>query len=183
MECTEAEGPGRRFALWTQGCPLRCPGCCNPEMLSFEGGDPWPVERLVRRVHAAPDLEGLTLVGGEPFAQAEACARLATEVRRMGLTVMAFSGYTLEELRASTEVGVAPLLASLDLLVDGRFDRALPEERRRWVGSQNQRVHVLTERYRADDPRFAQPNTCEIKLNREGLRVSGWPGLTGKVIS
>ena len=34
---TEAEGPGRRFALWFQGCPLRCPGCCNPEMLPFEG--------------------------------------------------------------------------------------------------------------------------------------------------
>ena len=35
---TEAEGPGRRFALWVQGCPLRCPGCCNPEMLPFAGG-------------------------------------------------------------------------------------------------------------------------------------------------
>jgi anaerobic ribonucleoside-triphosphate reductase activating protein len=38
VPCTEAEGPGRRFALWFQGCPLRCPGCCNPEMLPFEGG-------------------------------------------------------------------------------------------------------------------------------------------------
>ena len=28
---TEAEGPGKRFAVWFQGCPLRCPGCCNPE--------------------------------------------------------------------------------------------------------------------------------------------------------
>ncbi len=35
---TKAEGPGERFALWFQGCPFRCPGCCNPEMLSFEGG-------------------------------------------------------------------------------------------------------------------------------------------------
>src|ERR1700677_380389 len=34
---TEAEGPGRRFALWFQGCPLRCAGCCNPEMLPFAG--------------------------------------------------------------------------------------------------------------------------------------------------
>ena len=37
---TEAEGPGLRFALWFQGCPLRCPGCCNPEMLPFSGGTP-----------------------------------------------------------------------------------------------------------------------------------------------
>ena len=38
VPCTEAEGPGKRFALWFQGCPLRCPGCCNPEFLPFKGG-------------------------------------------------------------------------------------------------------------------------------------------------
>ena len=30
VRCTEAEGPGKRYALWFQGCPLRCPSCCNP---------------------------------------------------------------------------------------------------------------------------------------------------------
>ena len=36
---TEAEGPGRRWALWVQGCPLRCPGCCNPELLPLRARD------------------------------------------------------------------------------------------------------------------------------------------------
>src|SRR4051812_10819834 len=46
IACTEAEGPGRRFAVWVQGCPLRCPGCCNPEMLPFEGGHEVGVDEL-----------------------------------------------------------------------------------------------------------------------------------------
>ncbi|HEY8504811.1 MAG TPA: 4Fe-4S cluster-binding domain-containing protein, partial [Gemmataceae bacterium] len=41
VACTEAEGPGKRFAVWFQGCPLRCPGCCNPEFLPFKGGEEW----------------------------------------------------------------------------------------------------------------------------------------------
>jgi len=44
VPCTEAEGPGRRFALWFQGCPLRCPGCCNPEFIPFAGGEAKPAE-------------------------------------------------------------------------------------------------------------------------------------------
>src|SRR5262245_31623816 len=70
---TEAEGPGRRFALWFQGCPLRCPGCCNPEMLPFHGGQATPVETVVRQLRTAAgehDLEGVTLLGGEPMSHA-----------------------------------------------------------------------------------------------------------------
>ena len=52
VPATEAEGPGRRFALWFQGCPLRCPGCCNPEFLPFRGGTPMPVAELVAQLQA-----------------------------------------------------------------------------------------------------------------------------------
>src|ERR1700680_524461 len=78
---TEAEGPGRRFALWFQGCPLRCPGCCNPEMLPFEGGQEWTVAALLAEIDGATrehDIEGITLLGGEPLAHAAGAAALAT---------------------------------------------------------------------------------------------------------
>src|SRR5260370_41462111 len=97
---TEAEGPGRRFAVWFQGCPLRCPGCCNPEMLAFEGGTAIPLGDLVGQIEAAArshGVEGITLLGGEPLAHAAVAAALARSVRQRGLTVMIFSGYTLEE--------------------------------------------------------------------------------------
>src|SRR5437764_885400 len=100
---TEAEGPGRRFALWFQGCPLRCPGCCNPEMLPFAGGTEVSAAQVLREVEEAAwahGVEGITLLGGEPLAHAAGAVVLAGGVRDLGLTVMVFSGYTLEEARA-----------------------------------------------------------------------------------
>src|SRR5438105_8205491 len=99
IPCTEAEGPGRRFALWFQGCPLRCPGCCNPEMLPFAGGQQRSVAAIVEEVRAAvrtDAVEGITLLGGEPLAHAAGAAVLARALHNEGLTVMIFSGYTLD---------------------------------------------------------------------------------------
>src|SRR5262245_16524054 len=117
VRCTEAEGPGRRFALWFQGCPLRCPGCCNPEMLPFAGGRRMTVADVLGQVRdAATDgVEGITLLGGEPLAHAAGAAALARGVRRLGLTVMVFSGYTLEEAQRLPDPAVAELLALTDL--------------------------------------------------------------------
>jgi anaerobic ribonucleoside-triphosphate reductase activating protein len=178
VPCTEAEGPGRRFALWLQGCPLRCPGCCNPEMLSFEGSTAIPLDDLVAQIEDAArseSVEGITLLGGEPLAHAAGAAVLAKAVRARGLTVMVFSGYTLEEARRLPDPAVAELLACTDILVDGPYVREQPETRRRWIGSANQRVHFLSDRYRADDPRWLLPNTLEIRLRGSELTVNGFP--------
>ncbi|MBI1914404.1 MAG: 4Fe-4S cluster-binding domain-containing protein [Planctomycetes bacterium] len=90
VPCTEAEGPGRRFALWFQGCPLRCPGCCNPEMLPFEGGEAMTlgeVGDLLRATAEEHVLEGITLLGGEPLAHAAAGTALARAAHALGLYV------------------------------------------------------------------------------------------------
>src|SRR6188474_630611 len=89
--CTEAEGPGVRFALWFQGCPLRCPGCCNPEMLPFEGGTKMTVAAVLEQLDAAArdhGVEGVTLLGGEPLAHAAGGVVLAREAKARGLSVM-----------------------------------------------------------------------------------------------
>src|SRR3954466_8397114 len=112
---TEAEGPGRRFAVWVQGCPMRCPGCCNPSMLRFEGGETMTPEALAARAVAAAEegIVGVSLLGGEPFAQAAGCAAFATTVRAAGLSVMVFTGHTLAELEAMKEAGDAGVGALL----------------------------------------------------------------------
>lgn len=178
VPCTEAEGPGRRFAVWLQGCPLRCPGCCNPEMLSFEGGTAISLGDLIAQIEAAvhtQEVEGVTLLGGEPLAHAAGAAALARAVHQRGLTVMVFSGYTLEEARRLSDSAVAELLAVTDILVDGPYLRDRPETQRRWIGSANQRIHFLSNRYRADDPRWLLPNTLEIRLRGTELTVNGFP--------
>src|SRR5436190_11286216 len=80
---TEAEGPGRRFAVWFQGCPLRCPGCCNPEFIPFHGGTTRTLADLEADILAAEEqgIEGITLLGGEPFAHAPGAAALARFAR------------------------------------------------------------------------------------------------------
>jgi anaerobic ribonucleoside-triphosphate reductase activating protein len=178
VPCTEAEGPGRRFALWFQGCPLRCPGCCNPEMLPFAGGQGWSLGALVDLIRTAAHdhrIEGITLLGGEPFAHAGGAAALAAAVRRQNLSVMVFSGYTLAEIRQLPEPAVRDLLDQTDILVDGPYRRNVPETRRRWIGSGNQQVHFLTDRYRPEDPCWRLPNTLEIRLKDGEFVVNGYP--------
>jgi anaerobic ribonucleoside-triphosphate reductase activating protein len=175
VPCTQAEGPGRRFALWFQGCPLRCPGCCNPEFLPFTGGTPTPLADLIEQLKQSRDeqrVEGITLLGGEPFAHAAGAAAFAQAARDLDLSVMVFTGFTLEELQAKPDPG--PLLARTDILVDGPYLRDQPDRSRRWIGSSNQRIHFLTDRYSFDDE-WRKPNTLEIRVVGGEISVNGFP--------
>jgi anaerobic ribonucleoside-triphosphate reductase activating protein len=169
---TEAEGPGERYALWLQGCPMRCPGCCNQEMLPFAGGSQMSVEEILGEIDG---VEGITLLGGEPFAQAEAAAVLCERVRERALSVMVFSGYTLDEIAELPGPGPGRLLRACDLLVDGRYEATQPEARRRWIGSTNQVMHFLSDRYQPSEPRFTAPNSVELRLQGGELMVNGFP--------
>ena len=176
---TRAEGPGRRWALWVQGCSIRCPGCCNPEMFDDRRGRPVAVDELAARIAEAKahGVEGITVLGGEPFEQAAALAQLADHARALAMTVMVFSGYTLDQLRDRAEAQA--LLARIDLLVDGPYDQTRPEPPppvgRRWIGSANQRMHYLTAAYAAADPQMREANTIELRLSRGALLINGWP--------
>lgn len=86
----------------------------------------------------AGEKEAGQLSGGEPFAQAAGLAELARRARQRRLSVVAFTGYELWELRwpAARE-----LLAEVDILVTGRFIRARRDVSLAWRGSRNQEVY------------------------------------------
>jgi anaerobic ribonucleoside-triphosphate reductase activating protein len=171
---TDAEGPGRRFAVWFQGCPLRCPGCCNPEFLPFHGGIKRPVSDVISEL-AKANVEGISLLGGEPFAHAGPASALARAARERQLSVMVYSGYTLREIQTLKDPATTELLSLTDVLVDGPYLRDHPDQARRWVGSTNQVVHFLTNRYSANDPVWTSPNTLEIRVRGGEIAVNGFP--------
>jgi anaerobic ribonucleoside-triphosphate reductase activating protein len=147
-------------------------------MLPFEGGRSIAIVDVVeqlRRAAAEHGVEGITLLGGEPMAHAAGATALARETKALGLSVMVFSGYTLDEIRNLSDPAVADLLEHTDILVDGPYVRELPETRRRWIGSSNQVIHFLTARYSADDPCWRMRNTVEVRLVDGELSVNGFP--------
>ncbi|MEU9700497.1 4Fe-4S single cluster domain-containing protein [Streptomyces sp. NPDC047981] len=168
-------GPGTRAVIWVQGCPLRCRGCVAAETLPFEGGTTHQVSELAAWLGALPDIEGVTLSGGEPFSQAAALASLLDHVRarRPEFTAMAYSGFRHEALRRGGPDRLA-LLRRLDLLVDGPY---VASERHglRWRGSANQRVIPLTDRYAhvASEPDVS----AGVEVSMEGDGSLSWAGV------
>ena len=148
--CDVANGPGVRVTLFVSGCTNRCKGCFQPQTWDFAYGEPFDAaaqERVLGLL--APDyVSGLTLLGGEPF-EPENQRALLPFVRRVRerlpqKTIWAFSGFTLEEmLRPGAHPcceATRPLLALLDVLVDGRFVEELKDISLRFRGSRNQRI-------------------------------------------
>lgn len=177
---TSAEGPGQRLALWVQGCSIRCAGCCNPQLFAAHGGRDVEVEALLRLIRRdRSKIEGVTFLGGEPFEQAAPLAQLGRAVRRWGLSVMTFTGYTLDALRTSGRPEIESLIAATDLLVDGPYDQTQPETARRWAGSRNQRFHFLSRFYSPgveSPPRGDAERTVEVRIRPDGsVEVNGWP--------
>ena len=179
IERTRAEGPGLRFCIWTQGCLRNCPGCCNAAMQPIVPRMLVPAREMAARVLAAAKrhgLEGVTFLGGEPLLQAKGLAEVARAARNAGLTVMVFTGFTLEECRANPLPGVAELLAATDVLVDGPYLADRPEPARNWIGSSNQRFRYFTDAYGTEienDP--GSRGVVEIRTEGNLLRMNGCP--------
>ena len=138
VEDSIVDGPGLRLTVFAQGCSRRCPGCHNPDTWDYSGGTEIDTGEILEMMSANPLLDGLSLSGGEPFDQAVAFAELAGGARERGYHVMAWSGYTFEEL--AKDDTRRKLLETVDILVDGPFMLEQRSLNLPWRGSKNQRV-------------------------------------------
>lgn len=136
------DGPGLRFVVFVQGCYHCCPGCQNEDTWDPAGGYVVAVTELLDQIKNTRLIRGVTFSGGEPFLQPAPLACLGRQVKKLGLDVVTFTGYTWEELLslAQENHAVKELLEVSDYLVDGPFilserDLSLP-----FRGSRNQRI-------------------------------------------
>lgn len=146
--CTSVLGPGKRYAIWVQGCLKNCLGCGTPE------GQSTGINRLIEVAELAEDIldqhhiEGITISGGEPFLQVKAMAELVRLIRlHKDLGVIVFTGYYLQELRDLDDQDTNNLLDCIDLLIDGPYVEDM-NDNLGLRGSANQTMWYLTERYK-----------------------------------
>jgi anaerobic ribonucleoside-triphosphate reductase activating protein len=180
---TRAEGPGKRLALWTQGCSLKCHGCFNPHLWNSDESKERDVSEVISEIEmqlaTEPDVEGLSFLGGEPFNQAAALAEIAHYFRELGYSLTTFTGFTYDSLLSQSKLNHSfrKLLSVTDLLIDGPFIENRLDEVRPWLGSTNQKYRFLTSRYSMKDIE-SSTDSIEVTVNEKGeVLINGWASI------
>ncbi|ENZ5592230.1 anaerobic ribonucleoside-triphosphate reductase activating protein [Enterococcus faecalis] len=138
------DGEGVRNSLYVSGCLFACEGCFNKAVQNFNYGTPF-TESLMNQIiedMSHDYVQGLTLLGGEPFLNTDVCLSVVKRVRETfgsAKDIWSWSGYTFEELLLETPDKLE-LLHSIDILVDGRFELAKRNLNLQFRGSSNQRI-------------------------------------------
>ena len=163
------DGEGIRTVLWTQGCPHACKGCHNPQTHSFNDGVLVDVEEVIEALSEIKHQDGLTLSGGDPVCQSEACYEISKAAHEMGMNVWCYTGFTYETMLQNPKH--RRLLEQIDVLVDGKFILEEKSYNLHFRGSRNQRIIdvqrslkeervVLVEKYAEDKKisRYEKPS-------------------------
>lgn len=137
------DGEGVRNSLYVSGCPFACEGCYNVAAQNFRYGRPYTqeLEDRIMADMAQPYVQGLTLLGGEPFLNTGVVLPLVKRIHEElpEKDIWSWSGYTWEELQEES-YDKLELLANIDILVDGRFDISKKNLLLQFRGSSNQRI-------------------------------------------
>lgn len=148
--CDIANGVGVRVSIFVSGCRNHCPGCFQPETWNFKYGSPYTkeTEKEILDMLKPGYIDGLTLLGGDPFEpeNQSALIPLLREFHRLypQKNVWAFTGYLFEDLTAGKEHPCCEytkeMLSLIDVLVDGPYKEDLHDISLQFRGSSNQRI-------------------------------------------
>lgn len=135
-----SNGPGVRATLFVSGCSHRCEGCFNVEAQSFSYGEIWneDIEKKFMSYVKNPNIVGVNILGGEPMEQDETLNNLLIKIKETGKDIWLWSGYTFEEVIASSKK--LKLLSLVDVLIDGKFELENRDLMLKYRGSKNQRI-------------------------------------------
>lgn len=136
-----ANGPGIRTSFFVTGCHANCKNCFNKEYMDPNFGNLW-TEKQTQEIISylkKDEIEGLTILGGEPFESTEDLIKIVKKIRgESDKSIWIFSGF-LYEVLINIE-NAKKLLSMCDVLVDGLFVEKLKDLRLKFKGSSNQRT-------------------------------------------
>lgn len=158
--CTTAEGPYKRMAIWFQGCNILCKGCCNPELQPIKPTHVMTISEIVNIAVNSRNkygIEGVTFLGGEPTLQAYLYI-LSHELKKKDFGIILFTGKLLYQLSLD-------LVNNLDIVIDGEFQLDKMETERNLIGSKNQRIHLISNRYSKDVSWFNDVRAKIVEMN------------------
>lgn len=138
------DGEGIRCSLYVSGCLFSCPGCYNKAAQNFHYGTPYTqeLEDQIIADLSQSYVQGLTLLGGEPFLNTQVCLKLVKRIRKEfgdAKDIWSWTGYLWNELLLES-ADKLELLNYLDILVDGRFMLDKKDLTLQFRGSSNQRI-------------------------------------------
>lgn len=157
--CTEIEGPNKRLTIWFQGCMLHCKGCCNPAYQTLEPRNIISLENLLKIIKDSRDkygIEGVTYSGGEPTLQRNLPV-LTQEIHKLGLGVISFTGRKYED--------VFDIMEGCDVVLDGPYIEEQKNQTRKILGSTNQRIIILSDRYLNCEEWFFDATIKKVEIN------------------
>ncbi len=167
IPASRVNGPGLRMVVFFQGCALRCSGCFNPETHSADAARRIGVEELFYE-NLRDTVEGITVSGGEPFAQPDPLYALLSAAKERSLSTVVYTGFVYAFLALKPET--ARSLSLIDVLIDGPYVESAAEDTLLARGSKNQTVHLLTSRYSMDE--LYLPARAEVSIAADGTVVS-----------
>lgn len=167
-------GFGNSFVIWTQGCRLRCKGCWNYSMHSFEGGEEISIEEIIEQIKESIikyKIDNVTILGGEPLDQLEETIKLMQNIKSLNIGIILYSGYEKKEIENSSKKAV---MSYADILISGRYIEEKRNINNHLYGSDNQIMEFLTDKYKKED--IVNGTYVEIEIDENGkVNMYGYP--------
>jgi len=165
LQGSKVSGPGKRDLIWVQGCSIGCKGCFNKQLWSYDPKYIIPVDGLVNKFKSRiGQIDGVTILGGEPTEQAEALSYFLEGMKVLGLSTVVYTGLTYEEHMAKESKWIKRLFSFTDILIDGPFILERKDTDLLWRGSSNQRILFMTDAYNKSILKMEKPHNEEIHV-------------------
>ena len=146
-----AAAPGICVTFFVQGCPLRCPGCHNPESWDFDGGKeftPEVLDEIISGLTANNINRTLCIMGGEPLCPENLflTTLIIKEVRQRkpDTKIYLWTGYLYEDLLTKEDNKINYILNNINVLIDGPYIQECRDITQPMRCSTNQRIIDLT---------------------------------------